>query len=171
MILLKPCRVCGTDHKHSDKLDATNRVAEAIAAGHDFGGVFDLANELAKARATIGVGGATATGAAHLAAVALQAIQVRVSREFARIEGRRTACRACEFRHLIETLIRTATRAVSDDRQGFAASWETDLIGACKELADYAGDDHPDEDSTQRVLELARDVFLRALAVLSPEQL
>jgi len=170
MIVTTTCRSCGDDRRtYSDKLDATGRIAEAIAQGHDFGGIFELGNELAKARTKIAIGGETKNADAHTAAVSLQTIQARVSREFARIEGRRTACRACEFRHMLATLICVATRAVADDRQGVAASWESDLIDACESLASYAGDDYPDEDATLSVLSLARDVFLQAHAAMSPE--
>jgi hypothetical protein len=170
MIVTTTCRSCGGDHRsYAGQLEGTQRIAEAIARGHDFGGVFELGNELAKARTKIGIDGETNNADAHIAAVSLQTIQARVSREFARIEGRRTACRACELRHLLATLMHTATRAVADDRQGVAASWESGLIDACESLASYAGDDHPDEDATLSVLELARDVFLQALAAMSPE--
>jgi hypothetical protein len=170
MTVTTTCRSCGGDHRnYAGKLEGTQRVAEAIAQGDDFGGVFELGNELAKARTKIGIGGDSTTADAQLAAVSLQAIQARVSRQFARIEGRRGACRLCELRHLLATLMHTATRAVADDRQGVAASWESDLIDACESLASYAGDDYPDEDATLSVLALARDVFLAALVAMSPE--
>jgi hypothetical protein len=170
MSVTTTCRSCGGDHRsYAGKLEGTQRVAEAIAQGHDFGGVFELGNQLAMARAKIGIGGDSRTADAQLAAVSLQAINARVSREFARVEGRRGACRLCEFRHLLATLMHTAMRAVADERQGIAASWESGLVDACESLATYAGDDHPDEDATLSVLALAGDVFLQALAAMSPE--
>ena len=86
MIVTTTCRSCGGDHRsYAGQLEGTQRIAEAIARGHDFGGVFELGNELAKARTKIGIGGDSRSADAHLAAVSLQAIHARVSRGFARV--------------------------------------------------------------------------------------
>ena len=66
------CRSCGGDHRsYAGQLEGTQRIAEASARGHDFGGVFELGNELAKARTKIGIDGETKNADAHIAIDAL----------------------------------------------------------------------------------------------------
>ena len=166
-----PCRVCGPAAQDNEdhKLAGIMAIAKAISRGEDLGGVFELGQKLAKARVEIGLDGGTSSPEAAMVAQDVLAAQAKVASEFARLAGRRRRCRVCELRETLSFLIMVATNAVVDETAGILAPYEEKAVDACEKLACYAGDDHPDEDATRAVLELARDVFLAALASSSPE--
>jgi hypothetical protein len=160
------CPSCGSGNEdtHPD-LEATHRVAAEIVRGSDLGGIFELASELAKGRCDVGISADPKGLAATRAAVHVREAFNRVRREFEQLEGpKQRQCRLCRLRRMLAHLTTCASEAVS--AQTF---WETELRDACKELAHYAGDDEHEAAATRAVLELAANVFLKALAVTSPE--
>jgi hypothetical protein len=149
--------------------DANKNLRHAIASGDDLGGVFELAASLAEARFAISTsGGADSVKAVGYAATILDT-QKRIATAFAKLDAGRRPCPGCKLRDQLACLIHSAIEAVIDERTGVAAPYQAKLIAACKELAMYAGDDHPNEESTLAALGRARDVFLAALAAMSPE--
>jgi hypothetical protein len=165
------CRDLSRCHSEDLDADANKNLRHAIASGDDLGGVFELAASLAEARFAVSTGGgADSLKAAGYAATILNT-QKRIAAAFAKLEPRRRPCSGCRLRDQLACLMYTAVEATADERAGVAASWQAKLIDACKELAYYAGDDHPNEESTLAALGRARDVFLAALAAESPEQL
>lgn len=162
------CRFCGD--RDQDKLADVMAIAKAISRGEDLGGIFCLGETLAKARVEIGLDGDTGSPEAAMAAQAVLVAQAKVAAEFNRLAGRRRPCRFCELRETLAYLTMRATTAVEDKTAGILAPYEEKVVDACEYLANYAGDGHPDPDATRAVLELARDVFLAALASASPER-
>lgn len=168
---ITPCRICGDRDSEYFQLDGIQALANAISRGDDLGGVFELGEALAKARLATGIGDGVATAESHRAVAAVLTAQAKVAAEFNRLVGRRSPCRLCKLRETLAFLSRVAFEAVADERQGVApAGYVQPLVDACRDLAGYAGDQFPDEDATRTVLDRARDVFLTALASVSPER-
>jgi hypothetical protein len=160
------CPSCGSGNKdtHPERTatqrvdrEATQRVAAAIVRGSDLGGIFKLANTLAKARCDVGIGADANGTAALLAAIQVQASFYYVRREFEQLQGKEEYCTRCKLLELLEYLIEFAVATVG--RQGPPAT-----LAACEYLAAYAGDDETDPDATRAALERARDVFVAAIS-------
>lgn len=152
------------DHTHLFEPDA---IASAIASGKDLG-VFELCAAVAKAREAIPLGVCPRTPAAVRAAVGIRAAFEKVAAGIAEIDSVPQVCPCCQLREQLDRLIEVAAGPVSGEDADDSVR-EEGLVDACKELAYYAGDEHPDEDATRAVLELARDVFVAAFAAASPE--
>jgi hypothetical protein len=156
---------------HHPELTAEDGIAAAIAAGKDLG-VFELCSAVAKARDAIPLGGSPRTDAATRAVVAIRVAFDRVATTIYSADIPQAICPCCDLREQLDELIDVAVRAVAHapDRrpiQGRKTIKPGGLLEACEDLARYAGDDHPDADATQTVLELARDVFTWAVAELN----
>lgn len=153
------CPSCRSDDRkaHPD-LIATQRIAVEIVRGGDLGGIFELANELAKARCDVGIDGDPKGLAATRAAVRVREAFGSVRHAFEQLEEKEEYCTACRLRELLAFLIEVAVSTVK--RQ-----FPPDTLTACVHLAGYCGDDERDADATRVALERARDVFLAALAM------
>jgi hypothetical protein len=138
---------------HHPELAAAEQLAAAIAAGKDLG-AFELCGAVAKAREAIPLGGSPRTRAAVQAAIGIQAAFEKAASAFADIETAEPVCPCCDLRHHLDELIEIAARP---------GDWKP-LAATVQHLAEYAGDDYPNADCTRRVLELARDVFVMAVA-------
>jgi hypothetical protein len=114
----------------------------------------DLCSAVAEAREAIPLGSCPRTPAARQAAIDILAAFDRVGTTIHQISTAEPTCPCCDLRTQLDELIEVAAKA---DATG-------PLENACEDLAYYAGDDYPDADCTRRVLELARDVFVAAIA-------
>ena len=146
------------DTKAYPDLIATQRIAAEIVRGGDLGGVFELANELAKGRCDVGIDADPKGLAATRAATRVRALADSVRRTVEQLEGKADYCPVCKLRELLDCLIEFAVATV--ERKSPPAT-----LAACEDLAAYAGDDETDADATRTALERARDVFLAAMAV------
>jgi hypothetical protein len=135
------------------ELTETDPLAAAIASGKDLG-VFELATAVSKAREAIPLGSCPRTDKAEQAAGEVRAAFDTVATTIFSIDIPQAVCPCCELLRKLDELIEDVVRP------GASAA----ATAACEELACYAGDDFPDRDATRRVLELARDVFLVAIA-------
>jgi hypothetical protein len=141
---------CNLNHP---ELAAAEQLAAAIAAGKDLG-VFELCGAVAKAREAIPLGSSPQARAAVHAAIGIRAAFEKAASAFAEIQAANRVCPCCKLCDQLDELIEIAARP---------GDWEP-LAATVEELAEYAGDDYPDADCTRRVLELARDVFVAAIA-------
>jgi hypothetical protein len=135
------------------ELAAASAIAAAIAAGKDLG-VFELCGAVAKAREAIPLGGSPRTPAAVQAAIGILAAFEKTASAFGEVETADQVCPCCQLGRQLDELISDVARP------GLSGV----IAEACEQLADYAGDIFPDADATRRVLELAREVFVVAIA-------
>jgi hypothetical protein len=140
---------------HSPELSAADNLAAAIAFGNDLG-VFELGNALAKAREVIPVGSSPRTYAAVRAAIGVRLAFDKVATAIYSLDVPHATCPCCDLRKQLDELIEIAAKAEGPGP----------LADVCRDLACYAGDDHPDADATRVVLELARDVFVAGVVEL-----
>jgi hypothetical protein len=135
------------------ELAAADPIAVAIAAGKDLG-VFDLCSAVAKSREAIPLGSSPQTPRATHAAIGIRSAFDNVAETIYSLDVPEMACPCCNLRRQLDELISDVARP------GLSG----EIAEICEELADYAGDDFPDPDATRRVLEIARDVFVLAIA-------
>jgi phage gp29-like protein len=140
------------DPHHPDPA-AADPLAAAIATGQDLG-VFELCSAVAKAREAIPLSSCPRTPAARQAAIGILAAFEKVRTTIDQLKNAELTCPCCDLRRQLDQLIQVAAKA---DATG-------PLAEACEELANYAGDLYPDADAIRYVLELARDVFVAAIA-------
>jgi hypothetical protein len=142
-----------TRDRHHPERPPADPIAVEIASGKDLG-VFELAAAVAKARTAIPPGSCPRTDAAAQAAIGVRAAFDKVATAIYSLDIPEAVCPCCDLGRQLDELIFDVARP------GLSGA----IAEACEDLADYAGDDFPDNDATRRVLELARDVFVAAVA-------
>jgi hypothetical protein len=140
---------------HDPDLVSAENLAAAIATGTDLG-IFELCRSLAKARQAIPAGSSPRSYAAVQAAVGIRATFDKIAATIHSFDVEHPVCPCCTLRKQLDELIEVAAKARG----------RGPLASSCKDLANYAGDDHPDADATRAVLEHARDVFVTAIREL-----
>lgn len=163
------CRTCSHGTEPNSKLDDVYAVARALTRAEDFG-IFELVAAITAARVDITIGGDADSPEAAMASKRVIDAHAKVVSSFNRVTGRRKPCRVCRLRDTLAFASHVAVDAVSDARDGHAPDYLSRVIDACKELAEYAGDEFPNEFATRAVLDNAAEVLLAALASVSPER-